>query len=598
MKNLLRNSALLLMVAAMGFIVSCKKDKDDEKTVISGFTFEQDATDFKTVHFTSTALNAVALSWNFGDGTALATEVAPSHSFAGAGTYTVSLTATDKNGKDQDVVSKTVTIVDPDQQLTAIAGNGTKVWKLLRVPDADSWPLLVGPITNGQTTDIWWAQGRDNDEIARRPCIMNDSWTFGRDGSMVYNSNGDFFAEGGVFEPSGMCYPSDATHLTGPGGSDLTAFGDGTHAFSIDGTELTLTGLGAWIGLPKIGTDTEVNTPQASITLDILELNDAGAVDYLVLESKWKFANNTSGVDDAYWRITLVSYDDPSQEPPIPGPKPVAGFSTAFDGLKVIFTNTSQDATSYAWDFGDGGSSTDANPEHTYAASGIYVVSLTATNANGTSNSTQNVTVSSGAMTADQLVGGAWRVRNAANSVFVGPALGSAEWWQVPEAGLNGGATGGDDWSCMPDDEFIFTGGTGPDAGTMQYKTNGAARNDGYMGAPNGCWTDAEIAASPGAAFGSATHTYEFIPASASPSGRPIIQLTNGGGKAAFLGFYKGYYGGENTDGANPPNGGNTTNQYEVMSYLIVGGQEVMTVSVDLNGAADGGAAWSAVLVR
>ncbi len=594
MKNLFRNSALLLLMAAVGFIFSCKKD-DDKPKVIAGFTYEIDANDYRTVKFTNTSKDYVELSWNFGDGSTLSTEDNPSHTFAGAGTYTVSLTATDKNGKDQDISTQTVTLVDPDLQLTALAGNGSKTWKLLRAVDADSWPLEVGPIDR---STVWWAMGKDNDEIARRPCIANDEWTFTRDGGMAYNSNGDFFAEGGVFEPSGMCYPTDPAHLTGPNGSDLTAFGDGNHSYTLDATTLTLEGLGAWIGLPKIGTDTEVNTPQQSVTLDIIELTD-GTVDYLVLESKWKFGNNTSGQDDAYWKITLVHYDDPSQEPGIPDPKPVAGFSTAFDGLEVTFTNTSSDATSYAWDFGDGGTSTDANPVHTYAVAGIYTVSLTATNAVGTSTSTQDVTVSAGAMTADLLVGGAWRVRNAANSVFVGPALGSAEWWQVPEAGLNGGATGGDDWSCMPDDDFIFTaGGGGPGAGTMEYKTNGSARNDGYMGSPNGCWTDAMIAASPGAAFSSATHTYEFIPATASPSGRPIIKLTNGGGKAAFIGFYKGYYGGENTDGANPPNGGNATNQYEVMSYLLVGGQEVMTVSVDLNGAADGGAAWTMVMVR
>lgn len=594
MKNLLRNTALLFMVVAVGIISSCKDD--DKASVTAGFTYTIDPNDFRTVHFTNTSTDFLELSWNFGDGSALATDANPSHTFDGEGTYSVSLTATDKNGKDQDISVQTITLVDPDKQLTALVGSDAKTWKLLRVVDADSWPLEVGPIDR---STVWWAQGKDNDEIARRPCIMNDEWTFGRDGSMTYNSNGDFWAEGGVFEPSGECFPSDATHLTGAGGSDLTAFGDGTHAFELTPTQLTLNGLGAWIGLPKIGTDTEVNTPQQSVTLDIIELTD-GAVDYLVLESKWKFGNNTSGTDDAYWKITLVHYDDPSQEPPIPGPKPVAGFTTTVDGLTVTFNNTSQDATSYAWDFGDGGTSTEASPVHTYAVSGIYDVSMTATNANGSSTTNLQLTVTSGSMTADQLVGGAWKIRVAANSVFVGPTLGSSEWWQVPLAGLDGTNTGPEDWSCMTDDEFIFTAaGADPAAGSMQYKTNGTARNDGYMGTPQGCWTDAEIAASGnGAAFGSATHSYEFIPASASPSGRPIIKLTNGPTGAAFLGFYKGYYGGENTDAANPPNGGLSTNQYEVMSYLVVGGQEVMTISVDLNGDAADGAAWSAVLVR
>ena len=37
----------------------------------------------------------------------------------------------------------------------------------------------------------------------------------------------------------------------------------------------------------------------------------------------------------------------------------------------------------YAWDFGDGGSSTDANPMHTFANAGVYTVSVTATDAFG-----------------------------------------------------------------------------------------------------------------------------------------------------------------------------------------------------------------------
>ncbi len=575
---------MMLLAASLFFIGACKKDKD-KSNLLAGFTYVIDANDFKTVNFTSTSADAIEYSWNFGDGSTLATEANPSHTFPGDGTYTVALTV--KNGKDQDIATQIITIVDPDAQLTAIAGADTKSWKLLRVTSQGRWPLEVGPIDR---TAVWWAQGFNNDEIANRPCIMNDEFIFGRDGSYKYRTNGDFWAEGGVFEPANECFPSDAAHLIGPMGVDLSAFGDGDHAFSLTPTQLTLTGLGAFIGLPKIGTDTEVHVPQAATTLDIIKLTD-GAVDTMILESKWKFdAANTA--DDAYWKITLVHYDDPSQEPPIPGPKPVAGFTFTADILTFTFTNTSTGADSYSWDFGDGATSTQASPVHTYASAGVYTVKMVATNVNGTATAQQDV-IAAAPMTIDDLVGGAWRVRNAANSVFVGPSLGSADWWQVPAAGLDGSTTGPDDWSCMTDDEFIFTL-----PGTYQYKTNGTARNDGYMGSPNGCWSDAEIAASPGAPFGSATHSFTFTPASASPSGRPIITLTNGATGAAFLGFYKGYYGGENTDSANPPNGGNTTNQYEVMGYLNDGTTETLTISVDLNGAAADGAAWTAVLVR
>ncbi|MBK9985250.1 MAG: hypothetical protein IPP15_23385 [Saprospiraceae bacterium] len=43
-------------------------------------------------------------------------------------------------------------------------------------------------------------------------------------------------------------------------------------------------------------------------------------------------------------------------------------------------------------------------------------------------------------------------------------------------------------------------------------------------------------------------------------------------------------------DGANAPNGGLTTNQYEVMSYVNDGTSETMTISVDLSAAYDGSA--------
>ena len=52
--------------------------------------------------------------------------------------------------------------------------------------------------------------------------------------------------------------------------------------------------------------------------------------------------------------------------------------------LDVSFTDLStQQPTSWSWDFGDGGSSSDQHPAHTYIASGVYTVSLTVTNASG-----------------------------------------------------------------------------------------------------------------------------------------------------------------------------------------------------------------------
>ncbi|MDI6644141.1 MAG: DUF3344 domain-containing protein [Methanobacteriaceae archaeon] len=57
--------------------------------------------------------------------------------------------------------------------------------------------------------------------------------------------------------------------------------------------------------------------------------------------------------------------------------------------LPVQFTSTSIGATSYEWDFGDGQTSTDENPIHTYTDPGTYTVKLTVTGPGGSHTETK-----------------------------------------------------------------------------------------------------------------------------------------------------------------------------------------------------------------
>ncbi|HSH67591.1 MAG TPA: M4 family metallopeptidase, partial [Bacteroidia bacterium] len=72
---------------------------------------------------------------------------------------------------------------------------------------------------------------------------------------------------------------------------------------------------------------------------------------------------------------------------------PNAGFSSAFtdrcNGTVQFKDLSSGSPDSWAWDFGDGQTSTLKDPPHTYAASGIYTVKLTATNKNGSDTDTK-----------------------------------------------------------------------------------------------------------------------------------------------------------------------------------------------------------------
>ena len=583
-KTLIFGTSLLLLVLVT-FINSCKKD-EPEADVIASFTYAPDANDFKTIIFTNESQNYSLVSWNFDDGSDLSSEVNPTHTFPSVGDYNVILTATSKSGSKTDTYTKKITIADPNEILTKLVGETSKTWKLLRDVSLNQYPLEVGPATHAE---IWWALGLQQ-PLGVRPCMLNDEWTFQRDGTLVFDDKGDYWAEGTIY-PEGArddCFLS-SDPMINKDGQDVSAWKSGNHEFELleNGSVLKLTGLGVFIGLQKVATHKEVIVPQEEVTFNVISLVD-GAVDTLIVEAEMQ---DDAGAATSYWRFVLMHYDDPNQEPPIPGAPPVASFTYVLDGLTATFTNTSQLGETYLWEFGDGATSSEMNPVHTYADNGLYTVKLTAYNADG--ESSYSTAIATSVLTESVLTAGPWKIQVSGHSIYVGPGMGSDGWWICPLANLDGTNVGtADDWSCMADDEFIFTTGGG-----YEYKTNGGSRNDGYMGSPNGCWSDAEIAASPGAPFGSCnTHTFEFIPAAGGQ--RAIITLHNGSGFAAFLGFMKGYYGGENIDGTKPPNGGFESNRYEVMAYGEVEGKEVLVVTVDISEGHDGSKAWTMTLER
>jgi PKD repeat protein len=75
-----------------------------------------------------------------------------------------------------------------------------------------------------------------------------------------------------------------------------------------------------------------------------------------------------------------------------------ANFSYSGTGVAsatVQFTNSSANASSYSWDFGDNTTSTLASPSHTYTKGGVYTVKLTATGSSGSNSVTKTVNISS-----------------------------------------------------------------------------------------------------------------------------------------------------------------------------------------------------------
>jgi len=94
--------------------------------------------------------------------------------------------------------------------------------------------------------------------------------------------------------------------------------------------------------------------------------------------------------------VVSCDTDELPEEGTIPDETPPsAAFSISdVDSLTYSFANLSSSATDYSWDFGDGNTSTDVNPSHTYGAIGQYTITLTATDKlNVSDNTSQSIEI-------------------------------------------------------------------------------------------------------------------------------------------------------------------------------------------------------------
>jgi hypothetical protein len=81
--------------------------------------------------------------------------------------------------------------------------------------------------------------------------------------------------------------------------------------------------------------------------------------------------------------------DDNNSDTEVESKQALARFTRTQDGKTITFINISENATSYAWDFGDGTTETLVNPVKRYD-NGNYTVKLTATNKYGNSSTVED----------------------------------------------------------------------------------------------------------------------------------------------------------------------------------------------------------------
>ncbi len=564
-------SLMMVAVLSMCVISACKKDDDDDDggdgAPVASFQYEVSASDYLTVSFTNYSTGATGYSWDFGDGNS-STEENPTHTYSEAGTYDIVLTAS-KTGASSSSFTETLTLTDPNEALSLLAGDGSKTWYLQR----EGVALGVGP---GIDDTQWWGFGA-NTPLGDRPCILDDQYIFHQDGTFEYVSNGTIFidaaANGGWLDGSvaESCFEDSPTNLTSVNGEDLSAYGDGgdyTYEYDATAGSLTLNGEGAFIGLPNKNENPDSYLPVGIKSYTVFALTEGDVADSL------KIALVASNGD--HWNFYLVSYANESDLPAIPSAVPTAGFFYEKNGNEVSFTNTSTNANSYTWDFGDGASSTEENPVHTYPGEGDYVVTLTASDGMTSVDYSETITLSTAGFTGAVLSnadGKTWNLAGA-GSYFVGPAPGSPEWWPGPAEGER---------LCQMDDEFIFT-----DGGNYSYQTLGETWAEAYMGvAADGCTADGDIPAPFDVLGSNDSHSFEVMEGSDT---EPAFITVNGEG--AFIGFSKPINGGELDVAAGITPVSSIT--YQVLDYTSTPEKETITLGVDIAG--DGTAWWTIII--
>ncbi len=292
----------------LGIFSSCEKEPEPAPDPVASFQYEISEDNYLEVSFTSFSQNAVAYSWNFGDG-GTSTEENPTHIYDEVGIYDVTLTVENSDGV-VSTFSETIEITDPLAALRILVGESSKDWRLLR----EGVAIGIGPGLNEDTGEYdytsWWNLENDGS----RPCVFNQTWTFSEDGTMTFDDGGQMWGDDHVFDGTdryGVCFEATSANMINKDGVDVSDWLGGSYEFDYNpsaGT-LTLNGSGAWMGLLKVSPDGYIAVPGQSITYDVTITEEQ---DY-----DWMAVSVWIEGESHYWQFNYVSYHDWANEPEV-----------------------------------------------------------------------------------------------------------------------------------------------------------------------------------------------------------------------------------------------------------------------------------------
>lgn len=379
------------------------------------------------VSFTSTATNTLENTWNFGDGNN-ASLPNPTHTYSEEGIYQVSLLASGNCGEDT-VVEEINLYTQPTSDITSDVSQICVMNQVAFMSNASSnttsylWTFEGGtPSTSTEanpTVTYNTAGTFDVTLVVSNPGGSNtQTWTDGIE--VLPLAQASFTSSADQMTISFMSQSSNAT-------SYQWSFGDGntsteanpTHTYAAEGiytvnlvvsnacSESEVSSTIEAYAVPTAGATASANTICENETISFSDGSSTNVTAW-----SWTFEGGTPATSAE--QNPTITYNTPGQynvtlTVTAPGgtntveytdwvnimPKPEASFVAVNNMQTVTFTNNSTDGDSFAWNFGDGNTSTEANPTHTYAAEGNYDVVLQVTNACGVSDITNTIAVNS-----------------------------------------------------------------------------------------------------------------------------------------------------------------------------------------------------------
>lgn len=305
-------------------LVSCEEDDITQKVITPSnvsAVVNAIADGSGTVTVTPTAEGANSFLITFEEGVSFVVKVGESatHTYAASGTYEITIVAYGQ-GLGNATTTQSVTVVIDADPNEAVFGT----WVMAN----EAGSLGVGPAPG----DISWF-AIDGTGLTQRSCYFNDTYVFGEDGSFMNVLGDDTWLEGWQSGAADACGAPVAPH-------DGSA--SATYAYDPTAGTLTLSGAGAYLGLPKAVNEGElpnVAVPDA-ITYDVT-LSEDGETMNVVIESG-------TGV---YWQYKMVKGDG-------------SDVGSGGDPLETVFTNLvwadefdtdgAPDPANWAYDLGNG----------------------------------------------------------------------------------------------------------------------------------------------------------------------------------------------------------------------------------------------------